>query len=225
MTPARSPAATLRFNEVRLLLNEIRRQESVPPAADSETVAILRGLFYVHLYGAFEFAITAATQSLLQAISSVRVPYGHLEQVFYGVALDHRFSSLANRSQSGKWKGRRDLLSEQKSNDVCGVNDTIFSQDLQNIWHKTLVELFENLGIGGPVVPDVRFRGYIDEVVDKRNAVAHGRESPASVGTKRSSELEARFDAVSSTATYVMDCLDRHLRDRAFVSAAHREMY
>lgn len=225
MLASASTSATLRFNEVRILLNDITSREVPPPSADVDTVMILRGLFYVHLYGAFEYSINNAVQLYLQSISSANVPYLHLEQMFYSVALDGRFMSILDRKASGKWDGRRALLVQQRSNDLCGLSDTLFSYDLQNIWYKTLVELFQSLGIDRHVLPNVRYRGYIDEVVEKRNAIAHGRESPLSVGTVRSADLEKRYDAISTTAAYLIGCLASHLNGREFIDPAHRAAY
>jgi hypothetical protein len=217
-----SQATTLRFNEVRSLLAEIKRQESTPPEADSETILILRGLFFVHLYAAFEHSVTYAVQTLLQGISTVSVPYRQLEPLFHAVALDARFSAVADTGPRRKWSVRRELLHTQYSMTGCNVNDTVFHSDLQNIWFDTLNELFSSLCIGEPVLPDPRLRGYIDEVVNSRNAVAHGRESPAIPGRKRSPELETRLNALATVALHIVLCFERYFANRTFVEAVHR---
>jgi len=217
-----SQSSTLRFNEVRALLTEIRSRETIPPAPETEIVSTLRGLFFVNLYGAFEFSITEAVQTLLQEITRACIPYSQFEPLFHAVALDGKFSAISDAGRKKKWKARRELLSQQVSATVCGLNDTAFHHDLQNIWFETLSMLFDALCIAEPVVPEARLRGYIDEVVDRRNAVAHGRESPALIGRIRSTELELRLDAISQTATHVILCFDKHLANRGFVTLTYR---
>jgi len=217
-----SAGATRRFQEVRTLLSYIAAKESTPPMADSDEITMLRGLFFVHLYAAFEFSVTDAVQGLLQQISQRRIPYAHLEQLFHAVALDGGFAAIADAGPGKKWKARKNLLRLQRSQDPCQINDTAFHRDLQNVWYETLENLFECFCINPPVLPDPRFQGYIDEVVEKRNAVAHGRESPLVVGRMRTSGLRTRVDAMSGTAMHVILQFGEHLASRAFVASAHR---
>lgn len=219
-----SQSSTARFNEVRALLTEIRAQEVAPPTTEPDIVAILRGLFFVNLYGAFEFSVTEAVQILLQEITRAQIPFSQLEHLFYAVALDSKFSAISDSGRKKRWAVRRDLLSQQTSGIACGMNDTVFHSDLQNIWFETLSTLFESLCISESVLPEPRLRGYIDEVMERRNAVAHGRESPASVGRIRSNELELRLEAISRTATHIIFCFDRYLNNRDFIASAHRRL-
>jgi hypothetical protein len=183
---------------------------------------MLRGLFFVHLYAVFEYSVTDAVQGLLQQISQRKVPYAQLEQLFYTVALDGRFAAIAGVGPDKKWKARKDLLRLQRSSEVCEINDTALNRDLQNIWYETLENLFECFCIAPPILPDPRFKGYIDEVVSKRNAVAHGRESPLVVGRMRSTDLRTRLDAMAGTAMHVILQFGNHLAAQAFVAAPHR---
>jgi hypothetical protein len=61
------------------------------------------------------------------------------------------------------------------------------------------------------VVPDPRFLGRIEELVENRNAISHGRRTAEDVGRQYSTpELEARIDDVGSIATYLIDTMQQH---------------
>lgn len=215
-----------RLQEVRLTLDTIKSLESpnvlIP---DPANVTILRGLFFVHLYAAFEFTVNKGTQAVLDQITALNVKYSHFSQNIYAVALDAAFTSTHSTPKS-KWTKRLALLSAQFSNDTCAINSAAFSGDLQNVWYKTLVEVFECLGVLSLPVPDIRLKQYIDEIVEKRNSVAHGRESPiqASAG-HRSPDLEKRYDAVSKTIDHIFDSFEDYLKHRIFIRQDQRAAY
>ncbi|WP_375771021.1 MAE_28990/MAE_18760 family HEPN-like nuclease [Archangium gephyra] len=215
-----------RLKEVRLTLETIKSLESTDVLVpDPSNVTVLRGLYYVHLYAALEFTVNSATQAVLQQIAALNVRYSDFVPSLYSIALDGAFKSVRD-ARSEQWKKRLALLATQFSNDTCTVSPVVFSSDLQNIWYKTLVELFDCLGITSLPVPDIRLKQYIDEIVEKRNAVAHGRESPilAAAG-RRSPDLEQRYDAVSKTIDYLFDCFEGYLQRRDFVRQDQRAAY
>jgi hypothetical protein len=192
----------------------------------AENAAILRGLFYVHLYGVFEYSITLSVQVLLQEITKVAVPFYGFEHMLHAVILDDHFRSLADPNLKLRWKKRRELLGKQISVDSCSLNDTVFQDQLQNIWYQTLHSIFEYLCIPQNAVPEDRMRGYIDEIVDNRNSIAHGRQAAQGVGRRvTSTDLEERFGAVIKVIDHVLAAFDEYLETRQFVNASHRASY
>jgi hypothetical protein len=91
-----------RFAEMRRLLTHIKAVEDAVPVASSDAT-ILRGLFYVHIYGALEYAVHLSVTALLEAISGTGVSYAHFEHLFHCLALDSRF-------EAADTTGRRDPL-------------------------------------------------------------------------------------------------------------------
>jgi hypothetical protein len=118
------------------------------------------------------------------------------------------------------------LLERQISSDICALNDTVFHDQLQNIWYETLADLFEYLCIPSEPVPEGRMRGYIDEIIEYRNAVAHGRQSAAEVGRiKTIEDIEKRLDAMTQVTNHIISCFDDLLTSRRFVASSHRATY
>lgn len=219
--------ATVRFNEVRALLECIKQQESSnPQVADNHDVLILRGLYYVHLYAAFEYAVNQSVQSFLKAVTSCRVKTAHLVPPLFSLALDPELSSLSNIGEKKKWQRRLDVFDRQNSHDECVLNDLVFGDHLQNVWLISLTQVFHCLNIPNPVVPDPRFGLFINEIVEKRNAVAHGRESPADVGRgTRSPDLQKRLDAITTVVQHIFDSYEQALSTYSFVAPQHRASY
>ena len=84
-----------RMTEVRQTLDIIKHLESPIGVgmSDSTQVQILRGLYFVHLYAAFEFSVNTCVQKALQEISSSKIPFSNLEKRIFVLALDANFSS------------------------------------------------------------------------------------------------------------------------------------
>jgi hypothetical protein len=175
----------------------------------------------VKLYGAFEYAVSLSVKVLLQEISRVAVPYCGFERLFHTVSLDAQFRSISDAGS--KWPKRKLLLTKQSSNEICALNDTVFQDQLQNIWYETLTDLFEYLCIPSKPVPEERMRGYIDEIVGYRNAVAHGDQSTLEVGRLKTIEdIEKRLAAITQVTDHIIACFDDLLINRRFVASSHR---
>lgn len=219
--------ATNRLTEVRQLLETIKALESPAlPPVDSTEVLILRGLFYVHLYATLEHSVNEVVQRLLHAITGIKIKIAHFEPVFLNVTLDPEFSSLSQSGEKNRWSKRIAFLRRQYSVDEAILSESVFSHYLQNIWKENLVQIFECFLINEPIVPDPALSPYIDEIVNKRNAVAHGRESPVRVGAgTRSSDLHIRLDAVSRIITHLIECFEKHLTELNFIRLDQRAQY
>ncbi|TQM08419.1 MAE_28990/MAE_18760 family HEPN-like nuclease [Stenotrophomonas maltophilia] len=217
---------TKRITEVRLLLDLVRNMEAPPPAVDSLEVRVLRGLFFVHLYSALEFTINGAVERFLAGVGDLRVKAQHFEPVFLSVALDSTFSSLRMVSEEKRWPKRREVWSRAASEEICPVNSGIFGLYLQNVWVERIDALSNCLNIGEPMIPNAAYRAYVDELVDRRNGVAHGRFSAAGVGGgRRSPDLQIRFNAISETCLNILDVLEDGLDGRCVVQEQFRGLY
>ena len=194
-----------RLAENQKLLALIRKLETQAAndkdQVSAENATLLRGLFFVHLYGTLEYSITLSVQVLLQEMTKVCVPYSSFEHLLHVVALDAQFRSLAEPGLKSKWQKRKELLNKQISSESCSLNDTVFQDQLQ-------------------------MRGYIDEIVDNRNAIAHGRQSAQEVGRRTTStDLDERLRATTKVVNHVIESFDDYLEKRHFVDSRHRANY
>lgn len=208
LAPTISPALTTRFFEVQDLLSFIRSHESAPPASDPAAIRILRGLFYVHLYGAFEYSVNRIITGAIQAINAAQVPHQSVAHPLGALVLDRLFNAIVLPGR--RWPKRLDLIEMRLSAAIAQIDEG--AAGLQNIWLETLDEIFQVFGINKPVMFDVTKSGYVREVVEARNQIAHGQSSPLLYGTlKRSAELQIVFEAIRDEAFYILDCFNSYL--------------
>lgn len=163
---------------------------------------------------------------LYAIINPARVEHRHLEHLICSVALDNLFRSLPDTAPTRQWERRLELLRRQIGKDSVEINDGVFMFDVQSLKVQVLVRIFAALGIDSDPVPRLAFRGLIDEVAERRSAVAHGRESAVQVGSQfRSEELRRRVDALSATSFYILGALESFVGNKLFVGTRHRQKY
>lgn len=216
--------ANERFQQARTLLSFIKTQESndIPPI-DTDEVKILRGLFFVHLYGSFEKSVNEAVEKYVQKIDGLKIAYCDFSTLFLPIALDPIFTSI---QMGGKWEKRIDFLKAIDSIDKCTIRNTIFSDQLTNTWFKNLDRIAIYVGASRPFLKNDGDSHYLDEVVEKRNQVAHGRNTPLIVGSSgRSSDLESRFMAVRRVFDDYCEMLESHYNSLEFLKASSRASY
>lgn len=208
-----SPSITTRFVEVQELLTFIERGELPPPARDPVEIRLLRGLFYVHLYGAFEFSVNRIVVGAAQVINQAQIPHNNVCHQLGVLVLDRNFNAL---SQVGRhWPKRLELIELRQSSSIAQIDDG--STDMQNIWLHSLEQIFQVFGLVRPVMYDVTKTGYIREVVEARNKIAHGQDSPLVYGsTKRCAELRIVLDAIRREAFYILDCFNEYIDAGAY---------
>jgi hypothetical protein len=89
--------------------------------------------------------------------------------------------------------------------------------EMQNIWVRTIEQIFEIFGISKPVMFDLTKTGYIREIVEARNKIARGKDSPIVYGAlKRCADLQTVHDAIRDEAFYILDCFNEYLKNGAY---------
>ena len=203
-----------RLSEARRIIALARSIES---AADADARS-LRGVVYVLLYGAVEYSVSNAVQTVLRFISESDASYSELRQSVYAIALDAHFTSLAFVGSEKKWAKRLELLEHQTSASICRIRDDLLTDQLQNVRISTLRSLFGALGLNGDVVSHPSFLGYINDIADRRNELAHGELSPADVGGRKTNDdVERALSAVDDTVSYLLDRFENYCRQREFI--------
>ena len=217
--------ANERLNEVLIYLNHITAIEPPPGQAVPPEVKIMRGLFYVQLYGALEKATTDSLQQLLTKIGELQPQNCHVILPFNVISMSRRWKSLKDSGYKDALPRVREFFLAIDENKFHGIEESLFADVVQNIWSKTIEDIILALGITGFAL-SVSDRALVDELVNKRNAVAHGRESPSSVGERdRCDDLRRRLSQVQTLVLALIDRLEAYLDARGFVRAAHKVHY
>jgi hypothetical protein len=110
------------------------------------------------------------------------------------------------------WEQRIGLLAERESGvPLNTLDDAVFPSDGSHFRVRQLQTIWAVFGLATPVVPEPRLLGRIEELVENRNAVAHGRRTPEEVGGRYSvSDVATRVDDVEAIVTYLVTQLESH---------------
>ncbi|MEL1221202.1 MAE_28990/MAE_18760 family HEPN-like nuclease [Aeromonas hydrophila] len=202
------------FNEVLVNLNFIESLEPNEPQKETPiNVKILRGLFYVHLYAALEKVVNETVEQVMLIIKSNAIKNKHFAMHLNVITLNSKMQSFKECGYKDYFKKSRDIFNNIDSEESFEISNTVFSGGLQNIWFKTIEEILDSFGVQEMHVHP-RVKMTIDEVVDKRNSIAHGRESPTKVGERhRCSNLRIKTqeiqlfseDFISAFEIYILE--------------------
>lgn len=208
--------STARLRDVRLFLDMIKKSPN--PQYLQQEIKIAKGLFFVHLYGAYEYTVTLSIQKAIEVINSMNCRIDACQTLFLSMIFDSECKSLSTVGRNNQWSKRWELFERIKSVDLVSIDSTIFSIECQNIKYRQLECFWKNFCIKAPVLPRMLLKGRIDELVENRNAIAHGRESPANVGGRYSiDELEKRYTDIDEVCTYIIQSFETCLNNKDFL--------
>ncbi len=214
------------FNEVQVFLNFITQQEPKDPThVTPSEVKIMRGLFYVHLYSALEKTINKAVEHTLLSINSANVKNKHYTLAFNAISVLAELKSLKDCGYKNFTKKSIDLFTAVNSTEIKSINETTFSNNLQNIWFSTVNEIRCAFGMSTLNI-DARMRTTVDEVVEKRNAVAHGRETASVIGERQKTEvLREKLTLIQSFANLIIDDFEDFYNNKKFLKPPMKKHY
>jgi len=215
-----------RFSEVQVYLNYITSVE--PAVTDSIIpleVKIMRGLFYVHLYAAIEKAINEIVQRTIMMINSKRVQNNHYALVFNAISKIDRIKAINDCGSNNLFNKSIDLFSDMNNKSITEINETVFSNKLQNVKIKNIEEVVLAFGITKLCI-EQRERATINEIVDKRNAVAHGRETATYTGERHRAEvLRVKLDISQNFIAKVIDVFEDFYESKSYLKPVIRKNY
>jgi hypothetical protein len=219
---------TSRLSEALEILHEIKKEESsrANTALTTSFALSLRGMMLVSLYGVLEYTITTGTQSLINYLSGLQIRRTHLEAPLHSLSLDAQLTSARHVGENKKWETRRAIFLQFASAEPCIIPDTVFGTFTHNVYPATVTEIFECFGIKKAPTSTPQEEHYFKEIKERRNAVAHGRETAQEVGRGYTAQtLEQRHNTTHSIASYFLDCIEEHAADLKFIKQEDRELY
>lgn len=212
-----------RFSEVFVNLSFIESNEE--GGAASVEVKILRGLFYVHLYSALEKAVNETVEQTILLVKKDDVKNKHYKNIFNVISLNSKMQAFKQCKNKSYFSKSADVFESLESEESYELNDTVFSESLQNIWYKTLQEAIRSFG-ASPIPVDPRVRLTIDEVVEKRNAVAHGRETPVSVGERHRVEiLRTKAQEIQLVVEQFISTFEDYVINKKYIDSVYLDEY
>jgi len=218
--------ARSRFNENQVFLSYITSLEPTNPSDVVPTeVNIMKGLFYVHLYASLEKSVNELIENTLVHISSKSVQYQHFNNPFYSISLVNKLKSFKDTGYNNFFNKASEIFNELSSSDACNLQETTFSKSLQNIWINTIKEICNSFGISTFSVT-ANIKATVDEIVDKRNAVAHGRETAKAIGERfRTIEIRKKMELIIEFCNYLIDLFEEFYLQKNYLKPTAKSLY
>lgn len=221
----------LKLNELRSMLLHTRTvvldvdgNEARPVSLDGR---VLKGLLFVQMYAVLEALFTSLALGAVSEVRNFGVKQRHVVRCFHAVSLHSEFQSLVSTEfqKAPKFRKRIELLSEVDSENSCLPEPSMLQGHLQNARFDSIVEVFSALGIDLSGLGSTT-KWLIDELVEKRNAVSHGRENASTVGDRYAiGEIERKVDSLASISQQLILAVEAWLSNREFIDSRHRPLY
>jgi hypothetical protein len=210
--------STARLREVRSFLTMIRMISGSNTFAFSSELSIAKGLFFVHLYGSYEYTVVSAVQKTLSIISGMRYSVADYKPAMLSIVLDSKCKSVASVGPQKLWEKRWELFNQISPGNIVDIDDTILPTDGSNLKYRQLESIWTTLCVSDPILPRPILRGRLEELVENRNAIAHGRDSASTVGGRYSvGDLDRRFDDINEFCIYIIQCLENYITNKDFL--------
>ena len=186
----------------------------------SDAAVLLKGLAFVQMYSIYEFTVRGSVQATLSSLRASAAPAAKIRHEALSLVLDSSLSSAAQAGPARLWECRIDLLGRARSPDsATEFPDSLFPADGSHYRIRQLHTIWRVFGIGAPVVPDARLQGRIEEMVENRNAVAHGRRTADDVGRRYSlADIKDRMRDLGQICEHVLATLETHYNGGGLVA-------
>lgn len=197
-----------RFMVARQFLSLASAIEDSRPAE----AASCKGLLFVQIYGVYEYAIRSSVQATLAAVRKDSIPTRRIRRELLTLILNPLWKAAAESGRRRLWEQRIGLMAGVDSNGpLITLDDTLFPSDGTHYRSSQLYTIWRVFGINKPIVPENRHLGRIEELVENRNAIAHGRKTAEEVGRRYSTaELKKRIDDVFTLTNYIISTMETH---------------
>lgn len=167
-----------RFTSIEAFLRQTRRIRG-------ESAQTAKGLVFVQVYAVHEFTVSQVVRIAVEQIIAQSHSYSDLRPSLLSLFLNREISSLRGCAPRKEWEQRLELLSQATSADQVAFQGEIpLPIDGTHFRHSHLKLILRVFGISKRPTVRVRHLYRIDEVVEKRNAISHGRETAAEVGKR-----------------------------------------
>lgn len=206
-----------RFSEARLLLEHLRK--SSPPALSpaTETQKALRGLWLVSLYAAVEKSANAVVEAAIADISSKAIKSFDSNFHLHGIFHHRKVRAIRDCGRNVIFDKSADLFQVAFSDVLLSATDNPLSESLQNVDARTLSWILELFG-APKMAPSESSIGRVNTLRERRNAVAHGRESASEVGERYSiTELDNLYNAADEVVAAFILSIEHHCTTKGYL--------
>lgn len=170
-----------------------------------------KGLVFVQNYATYEYTVSTAVEAALDSVTGHGIELRVLRTGLQTIAMDAELESIANSKRRSSWDKRTRIFDRAISGDAAVLSGCEFPDDGNHFRFRQLETLWKLFGLSVPVLPENRLIGRIDEMVEHRNAIAHGRDTADRIGGRFSdAEISDRITDTQNICVYIVDAFEDH---------------
>lgn len=210
--------STSKLTEVREYLNKINSMIPSPPLTPSDYDNICKGLFFVYIYGVYEYTVGKTILKSIELINEANVKISQCKVDLLCLILNDEYDSIHSVGVNKRWEKRWEISKKIYDDKEVNINAEIIPTDGKNYRYSQLQSIWTSFGIEKDMLPREDIGGRINEMVDFRNFIAHGDEAPGDIGKRFTvNDLRTRYDAISMYCSYIVDVFDDYIKNKKYI--------
>lgn len=175
-------------------------------------IAISKGLAFVSIYGTYEYAVRGVVAEAIRHIKNSAIQFQHIKIEILPLLLQSELNAVSDAGAKTSWRKRVDLFKQVNSVAVCQTSDDAFPNDGSHYRLSQIYAIWEAFGITIPVLPNPQWTPLIGEVVENRNAIAHGRRTSKDVGRAYTkNDIITKFERMRDICLYIVSTVESHV--------------
>jgi hypothetical protein len=181
--------------------------------------AMIKGLMFVDLYAIYEYTVTGAVREALVLMKSRSTPLNTIRWELLGLALHREVTAVVDAGRETAWAKRLELFRRASCSDVLDVPDSAFPDDGSHFRVQQLRTIWSLFGMGSFALPNGHLYPLIEELVNNRNAIAHGRLTALEIGRRYSArDIASKVSRTRRLCWYLARALEKHCSKPANLS-------
>ena len=190
-----------RLTEALLMLNHIRASSPLELTPLDDLQKAQRGLWLVALYAALERGTNALVDAALAELTSHGTRSRDCAPPLHSIVHFSMVQSLKDCGYDTVFDASVKLFEASMSQSAISIRDNPLAKSLQNVNGRTLIWLAGLFGMPRYEIEQSNL-GRLNTLRERRNAVAHGRESASKVGERYGlDEMAKLYDVVDAELT------------------------
>lgn len=179
---------------------------------------ITKGLYFVYMYGIYEETIRQVVSTTIDELNNAEVKLDECVYELYSLIFSDEYDGMYNVGNEHKWEKRWKLSDKMINNPKVVISHDMMPTDGKNIRYKQLKSIANSFGMKENVLPRNEIGGYIQEMVDNRNYIAHGNKTPKEVGRNFTIlDLKNRCDYMEEVRNYVIAEYEAYIQERKYL--------
>jgi hypothetical protein len=187
---------------LKLIQKSESRSEDVDQVLSSNSKS-LKGQIFILMYGAWEYTVSSCLQKIIIEINTSGSELKSIKRNLLSVYLHPEIESMIKKGSS---------------NEVAINNGYIDVTSGINIKFQQLQIIQECYDMSDPMLPDMRFRGRLDELIENRNAIAHGRLAASEVGNRYTQrDIDRRLEDLNLLCLFFISKGETYIENKEYL--------